>query len=506
MKIQTYYNYSIINTIAIIGLLGIFSSCIDRDYNLLQPESNNGSSNNNNTNYNTDIFSYPYNNETSDITVDVIIEMNRDLELSKEKISIPHLKYNKSWLLLLTQDDCSQSAFCRTWAAINGKAISNSDYYSHSSFDRDRDLYFNIDHLKNKDLPPNVYYLNKTLGSSDGAGNEVRFSFTTTLSAEESFMNMKSSVTPGFTNNYYRFYRQSGLTWNNIYEMINYNTGIAFHDVMANDVNSVDEVLSHYGTAQDIIIKELSGRGVKMLAEPNGNATYIEAAKRFDDIQTMTAQNNQIVDLYPFLVEDNQSKVVWGRVFNDSPEYFKQNIIDQNKKSREARQAICIGVHNTDNGWCDFFRWINDNYGKDGDDSVWFTSQEEYYEYNYNRIHGQAPIIERIDEYRYKISIHLPGGKHFYFPSTTINIAGIGTQDIANIYTDESITGFSYANFEDGIMMNIDCRRFLVERAQFYVNQYLKDKSNASNKTDAIYFVNQLKDSLIKDTLLNQIN
>ena len=64
MKIQTYYNYSIINTIAIIGLLGIFSSCIDRDYNLLQPESNNGSSNNNNTNNTTNIFSYLYNNET----------------------------------------------------------------------------------------------------------------------------------------------------------------------------------------------------------------------------------------------------------------------------------------------------------------------------------------------------------------------------------------------------------------------------------------------------------
>ena len=51
---------------------------------------------------------------------------------------------------------------------------------------------------------------------------------------------------------------------------LNYGVGIAFHDVMANDVNNENDILKHYEIAQNIILEKLSGRGCKMLAEPNG--------------------------------------------------------------------------------------------------------------------------------------------------------------------------------------------------------------------------------------------
>ena len=74
-----------------------------------------------------------------------------------------------SLLLLLTQDDCKQAAFSTTWAAINGRPLSDTYFY-------------NAPHLRGGDMPPDTYSFGKALGSPDGTGREVRFSFTTAIS------------------------------------------------------------------------------------------------------------------------------------------------------------------------------------------------------------------------------------------------------------------------------------------------------------------------------------
>ena len=74
-----------------------------------------------------------------------------------------------SLLLLLTQDDCKQAAFSTTWAAINGRPLSDTYFY-------------NAPHLRGGDMPPDTYSFGKALGSTDGTGREVRFSFTTAIS------------------------------------------------------------------------------------------------------------------------------------------------------------------------------------------------------------------------------------------------------------------------------------------------------------------------------------
>lgn len=506
MTNQIYFKDIMTKCFILLLLTSLLSSCIDRGYDLSDSEQNFGSSDDNtDVDYSLNLFQYPYEDEGKDINAEIIVKVNEDISMETINIYTPHLKYNKSWLLLFSQDDCAQSAFCRTWAAIHGKPISNSDTFMESTNNREVELYYLVDHLKFKDLPDNTYCFDKTLGSTDGTGKEVRFSFTSTISPEEEFMSSKATVTPGFKDNQFRFFRKPGLTWNSVIEMLNYDVGLSFHDVMADDLASKEDIHKHFGLAQNIVREKLLGRGLKVLAEPNGNALYLEAAKTFDDILTLTAQSNEVVELYPFLVENDQTGVVWKRIFNDSPQYFKELIIEENSKPKKERKAICIGAHNTDNDWCKFLKWVNDTYGQDGDDSVWFTSQEEYYEYNYYRNNATPPSIEKIDDKTYRISIHLPSNKHFYFPSTTLNIEGIDRNNITSIETDNNITGFSYANFENGIMMNIDCRKFLANRAEYYVNLFLQDKSDSSNKNDALYFINQLKDSSIKSNLLNQI-
>ena len=437
------------------------------------------------------VYLYPFQNEGENVKTEILIKTRTPLSDRNLHATIPYLKYNKSWLFMLTQDDCKQVAFSCTWAAINGKPLTNKYFY-------------NAGHLLWGDLPPDIWYLGKTLGSTNGAGNEVRFAPTTTLAPDQTWMNEKSEILLHYQKNFSRFGVKKGLVWNNVREMLNYGWGIAFHNLVVNNEKDVNVLIKQYPNAQDSILKHLNGRGCKTLAEPDGNKAYVTAALEYPPIQTMVAQAGT-VKLYPFKVTDDLHNVLIERWFNDSPNYFKPLIEEQLQKPKEERMAIYIGVHGTDSGWVNFLLWLNDNYGKDGDDSMWFPSQEEYYEYNYYRTHGAAPQIEVIDETTLKLTVDLPSGQYFYYPSVTVNLTGLKKQDIVSIETDNAVSGLSYADFEDKLMLNIDCRKYLTEHATHFVEQYENDKSNAFNKADALYFVNMLKDSQKKTELLNRI-
>ncbi|WP_320935396.1 hypothetical protein [Bacteroides nordii] len=437
------------------------------------------------------VYLYPFQNEGENVKTEILIKTRTPLSDRNLHATIPYLKYNKSWLFMLTQDDCKQVAFSCTWAAINGKPLTNKYFY-------------NSGHLLWGDLPPDIWYLGKTLGSTDGVGNEVRFAPTTTLAPDQTWMNEKSEILLHYQKNFSRFGVKKGLVWNNVREMLNYGWGIAFHNLVVDNEKNINALIKQYPNAQDSILKHLNGRGCKTLAEPDGNKAYVTAALEYPPIQTMVAQAGT-VKLYPFKVTDDLHNVLIERWFNDSPNYFKPLIEEQLQKPKEERMAIYIGVHGTDSGWVNFLLWLNDNYGKDGDDSMWFPSQEEYYEYNYYRTHGAAPQIEVIDETTLKLTVDLPSGQYFYYPSVTVNLTGLKKQDIVSIETDNAVSGLSYADFEDKLMLNIDCRKYLTEHATHFVEQYENDKSNASNKADALYFVNMLKDSQKKTELLNRI-
>ena len=249
---------------------------------------------------------------------------------------IPPLKYNKSLLVLLTQDDCVQTAFSTTWAAINGRPLSDTYFYTAA-------------HLRGGDLPPDTYGFGKPLGSTDGTGREVRFAFTTTLSPEWEYMDAQATVKPGYTENYYRFFMQRGLMWGDVAEMLNYGVGIAFHDVNTESVDLPDSILRHYGIAQELILNRLSGRGCKMLAEPNGNETYVTAAGSYAPIQSVFMESRG-EELRPFALKgDLVNKEVKRGFWN--PQAIRAEIAAQMALPVEERRAVNIGVHRpTDRG------------------------------------------------------------------------------------------------------------------------------------------------------------
>lgn len=438
-------------------------------------------------------YIYPFAQENQNTVAEITIKTDGQIPLSNVTTEIPYLKYNKSWLFMLTQDDCKQAAYSCTWAAINGKPYSNTYYYDAAQ-------------LKVGDLPPDVYLLNRTLGSTDGAGNEVRFSFTTTLSPEMKWMSRKVNVTPGYKGNYFRFHMKDGLTWNDVKEILNYGSSIAFHDVQTSNISNLDSIEKHYAISQSIILNHLSGRGCKMLAEPNGNKAYVNAALRYEPIQIMTAQTGTI-KLYPFQVNEDLNKDILNRTFyeQDDPFYFiKEDIRKQLALNEEERQAIHVGVHGTDENWVRFLLWLDKTYGKDGDDSVWFPSMEEYYEYNYYRIHGSVSTTI-LNDSMIKLTVDLPSKQYFYYPSTTINLKTIPLEHIKSISSSDEITGLSYGKYSgNGIMININCRKYLLEFATHFVEQYESNKTE-SNRVDGLYFVNMLKSSEQKEELKERL-
>lgn len=434
------------------------------------------------------LYLYPFAEEVREVTARIVVRTKSDINPELLKPEIPPLKYNKSWLFTLTQDDCKHAAFCYTWAAINGRPVSKSYYYDNKQY-------------LAGDLPPDIRDLGKTLGCTDGAGNEVRFHFTTTLYPELSLMNEKTVVKPGYSGDYYRFYMKKGLVWSNVIEMVNWETGIAFHDVLADNVNDPASILEHYRIAQESILKHLPGRGCKMLAEPNGNKNYVTAAMNYAPIQVMTAQNGGTVLLCPFKVEDDLHKKLLYRMVGE-PAQVKQAVQRQLAREKNEREAVCVGVHSTDGNWVDFLLWLNDNYGKDGDDSMWFPSLEEYYEYNYFRQY--STIQKSVEGSDIVLTLNMPGGEYFYYPSVTLNLPGISHEDIIEITAGDEVTGLSYAAYPEGVMINVDCRKFLYDHAVHYVKEYEAQKT-AVRQRDAAYWVNRLKPSAEKDALLLRI-
>lgn len=486
---------SSISKCILLGLnMFLFSSCID-EIDFKNPP-NNGLNNDNTITYEP-LYIYPFGQEVRNVNAEITITTDGTVNLNNIIAEIPSLKFNKSWLFMLTQDDCMQVALCRTWAAINGKPLTD-------------DFFYDIRHILENDLPPDIYYLNKTLRIDDGTGKDIRFHFTTTLFPEKSpkalsMYNAPSVINYGFTGNYYRFFMKSFLIWDNVIEMLNYGNSIAFHDVCLDSLyqNDRDSIYRHLLICQDSIKKNLSQRGCKVLVEPNGNINYYYSALNYNSIQIMTGQNNAPNILYPFNISTDLNKSFLKRYFIE-PEAIKAKILLELQKPKDQREAIHIGVHRTDKTWSNFLLWLNDNYGKDGDNSVWMPSLEEYYEYNYYRIHSTiTKTIININTI--KITVQLPSDEYFYYPSITLNLKGITNSQIQNIVSNDAVKGLSYANYSNGLMINIDCRKFLLEHATHYVEQY-EENSISSNRADALYFTNQLKDSPQKTALLNRIN
>ena len=355
-------------------------------------------------------------------------------------------------------------------------------------------------------MPPDTYGFGKTLGSTDGTGREVRFAFTTTISPEWDYMDAEATVKPGYTDNYYRFFMQKGLMWGDVREMLNYGVGIALHDMNTPSVDLPDSILRHYGIAQQIVLDRLSGRGCKMLAEPNGNKTYVTAAMSYDPIQTIFVQSGG-GRLRPFAVEGDLVKTVLERGFWQ-PKDIPGVIEAQLARPVAEREAVSIGAHGTDRTWSGD-AVAAQQHPRQGRRRLHVDARSR----GVFRIQLPAPACRRGDPGRedaLTLTVTLPGGLYFYYPSLTLNVSGVDPASCTAVGGRRNGHGLSWAPGREAaegaevLAVNFDCRHALAAHAEHFVEVYEADPS-AANRADARYFVAMLKDSDCKEKLLERI-
>lgn len=266
----------------------------------------------------------------------------------------------------------------------------------------------------------------------------------------------------GFTENYYRFFMRAGLMWDDVIEMLNYGVGIAFHDVNTLSVDGAR--LDPWRTSSPrsgSLLRAASRTRLQDADATNGNKAYVAAAERYDPIQTIFLQSGG-EKLRPFAVNGDllRTRIERGLWL---PAAIPAVIEAQMARPVEEREAVNIGVHGTDRSWSEMLLWLNNTYGRDGEDCLWMPAAEEYFEYNYLRHH--AVVNAQATENTLTLTVEMPGGLYFYYPSLTINLLGVDPGALPRpVGGGETVTGLSWGRgrtADDGaeaLMVNFDCR------------------------------------------------
>lgn len=414
------------------------------------------------------------------------IPLLQDIDVNDIQIYFPSLKYNKSFAYSYTFDDCTAMAYGKAYCTINKKWVDNCRY-------------FHVNQKKTAGFTPS-----KTLGYTDGCGNEHRFAFGISIWPDmhtayiDDFMNPSNKIVDG---NY------PHLVWNDIIAPIDFGCDIYFHDVNTNGDNSVDGILKGLKSSQKITEEKL-GRKMKVLSRPNGNNDYITACRQYDDIVFMATEGVTDIGIPPLIniAFDNDidlnKAIQYRRNAERTPSVGElMSLIDE-----KALSKTYTWIHDFSHGpenfqfILDLFTTINDKYGKDGKDCIWFASLDEIYEYNYirNNYIIEKSVSNNVLTLKFSCpSSNFPNELQFHRDFSVI-IKGVTSLSTTDISFGKNVYGLSMAKQNnDSWMINIDCNKSLLDKAERYTSVFEKEQST-STKEDALYFVNRLNDNLRK--------
>lgn len=410
-----------------------------------------------------------------------------DLELT-----IPVLKFNKTLLASLTGDDANVSHFCVCHNLINNRPTSYlGNYWCLHKNQQDAG-----------DLPSTITEaLGYTLCSTDGCGNDRRFAITCAIwpnvkNANDPtvcLMDGTQSIDPT-ADNQYRFANPS-LQWLDLEEMLEFGDSIVQHDVDVEDATSstAAEIIAGFNADVAKTIVKL-GRGMKMMARPSSYTIYETAFSSYPSYLLNVASNHSAV--LPHNSALNLWKLSALREFYETPTDMETVVTTEVAKTAENRKWCHSGIHRATQGAVDLLTWYYTNYGKAGDDSIWFASMDEYYEYWFMRKY--AIINKTVNASVASFEIFIPEGQYFYYPELSF-VSNKTFVSLSNI--SDNIVGKSNSN----TMININLDASLVTRANKYVSKYELSQNNL-DLADAQYFVNQLKDGTVKTGFVTRIN
>ena len=250
-----------------------------------------------------------------------------------------------------------------------------------------------------------------------------------------------------------------------------------------------DEIIEGYKIFRDKALYKV-GRGFKTTTRPDGNTNYVSSSLDFPEHLCMAVETEK--DGYSYVPykpydETDMHKMLVRRIFNDDVQFYQDFIASEMAKPKEQRELINMGAHNTGASYVDLMVWINDTYGKDGTDVIWFTHLDEVYEYWYLRKYSKIKktVVGNIAHY----DILMPSGQFFYYPELTF-ISNLAITQPTNL--SDAIRGFSFNGTD---MFNVNLDRGIEVLAEKYTSRY-ESMQKPIDEQDALYFANQLRSDL----------
>ena len=417
------------------------------------------------------------------------------------------VKYNKLCPLSITSDDMGRVEFVRNWAYFNGYPVFHSDFFGQLD-----------DPMTLLDAPYNTTTQSwqepelaatswQPLTYSDGTGGVRRFTAT-------------SAIMPyNIENANYSF-----ITPNMAKTMVRTGWSFAQHDVADNWPSGVstDEQKQQYIREQlpiqSDIMKKITGYGLKVVVEPNGNKNYMAAGVASDEICWNICQNAS--NEYPpqsKLLSDWTDKTkgmpttftlkptgAWERLFFMNHENtLKETYID----TADGTSMILGGTHGMTNAALTLLKDISQSGTSAKKDQFWVAGADEVWEYYY--LYHKASIQNvSYANGTLTFQVKVPRYKKSQFREMTINIPGVTDANGTDCtFSSNVVTGGAAKDLEGG--------RFVINfgietSTKTYISQllplYRSHLHNEYLKRDIQYLIDLLVPGADKNTYQSQLD
>lgn len=403
-------------------------------------------------------------------------------------LEIPPLKFNKKMVFSYITDD-SYSIYQYIFAAINKRFVATD---SGGGF-------FHLN-MPNSDAAAG-YYPDKFLQCTDGAGILRRYATSVACWPEKL---VKQSIGDDFTiywpwisEKEFKFFFDFGFT-------------LLYHDLFGYNIVETDTQDKFDKCMSDTVSLFQSYAGItpKILAEPNGDHKYLTFGYNNEIIQAYFAQNGPAKLVYPFKTGFSLDKdtVILRQFYNG--ETWMDSMLSKLSEIHSATDKNTIywligSNHRASIGETNLFTEIHRLYGDIGDDSLWFTTVDEMFEYWFMR--ANTFTLKTVTDAGIHFKLYIPKRPNFFFRDLSVLLNGISALTGVSVTSGDNVYGTSAAINDSKLLINLNFDEKLFERAEKYVSA-LESSPNAEYAYDnAMYFVQQLKTS-VKAPFMARIN
>ena len=392
------------------------------------------------------------------------------------------VKYNKLCPLVITSDDMGAGELARNWAYFNGYPVYANDAYGQIFMGND---FLNspysasawaqqVKGVKRESHQPLTY--------SDGAGGVCRFTGT-------------SAIWPHFVDNT----NATLINKNDAKVMIRTGWSFAQHDVDNAYTTDASTIAGRFKALSDDWASKV-GIGLKVLVEPTGNHTYIDAGKQSDEICWDIFQNGDAnhPEMTNTLINDWTKGTDWTTFGNNKPGVTTKRFFFQGHEteftnainSADGTQMIIGGTHGIGDDILSFLEELDKDRGTSAKkDQFWVAGADEVWEYYH--LYNNAKITDiNYAEGKLTFKVKVPRYQKNQFRELTINIPGI-TGGTNCTFSNNVITGGSKQN--DGqYTINFGLEDKIKTYIDELITYYRAHQYNTYVKEDAQYLINRL--------------